>query len=86
MKFVQGIMTKENNRLYYIKATTHNGRKAWYFLFAKPTASKAVLELGENSNCDLRDFGEMIYSGFGETAPHSLIKQVNEQYKTEFVA
>jgi hypothetical protein len=86
MKFVQGFMTKTNNRLFYIRATTHDGKKAWYFLFAKPSTSKLVKDLGEDSNCDLSELGDMLYSGYGETAPASLIEQVNEKYKTSFAA
>ena len=84
MSFVQKASTSNNHRLYYIKARTEDQEDAWYFVLIEPLKERAFEKLDYSKPYDVEDYGNVIESGFGKTAPKHIIDEMNEKYDCQF--
>ena len=85
MKFLQKLITKNGDRFFYIQAIAADKRPAWYFLFVPSVRLAAFENRDRESGYKLSDYGEIVESGYGETAPQNVIARINREYDCEFV-
>lgn len=75
----------EKLRLYGLRQQLPEEGDAYYFVLVHETKEKKFLQaLKKTDRFDLKDFGEVIHSGFGEP-PKELVKQLESSYKVEFL-
>ncbi len=84
-QFLNKLISTNGDRLFYLCANDakHN-LPAWYFVFVRPSTEKVFEELPEGSSYDIRDYGNIIRSGWGKTAPTKVIEEMNRLYSCSF--
>ena len=76
------VLSKEHI-LYYIQFKPFNGRAAYYYLRVEPLQEKALLHALKNlPSFDLKEYGSLVYSGYGDEAPDHVKEWVQQWHKT----
>lgn len=71
-------------RVYGLEYTFPDGRDAYYFILINPPKERAFLKALEGDReFDLKDFGEIIRSGYGKP-PAEVKKEMKEKYNVIF--
>lgn len=64
--------------------SSDQGRPAWWYVKCKSRIDseklKGVCRLGTKETIPLNEYGEIIASGWGETPPEEIKKEIEEQY------
>jgi hypothetical protein len=79
MSFISQILSQEGGTVRYIKAV-ENGRPAWFFVKLNPEQYSQYKKAIKSRSLELKDFGEIIASGWGEEAPKDVIDELKRQY------
>ncbi len=69
-----------SRHIYLIRGKDITGRQAWYYLRVcrRPPAlfEKAVRQ----GSIQLTDYGEILFSGYGQDPPETIVKTMSEQW------
>ena len=79
MRFLTDLLSREGGTVRYIKAV-ENGRPAWYFIKLSPMEYAQYKKALRTGSLDLKEFGEIILSGWGEEAPEDVKKDMQKRY------
>ena len=79
MKFVDKLRSTSNSGIYLITGEEKN-KAAWYFVkierFKQPIFEKEITE--GKSGINLKQYGEIIVSGWGEKPPQDIINKYSD--------
>jgi len=71
----------EKKLVYYLRHRPSEGRPCYFFILVDPKKEKALLShIDSDVTFDLKEYGEIIDSGFGEEAPAQVIEWVTKWY------
>ncbi len=70
-----------STRLHLVRMTDATGHRAFYFLDVPPLRAPALRHtLKHAESVDLREFGDILASGYGEEVPAPILAQMREEY------
>lgn len=70
-----------NSRLHLVRAKDASGHPAYYFLDVPPLQSQLLVQNLKGSGAlDLREFGEIVASGYGDDVPQDVLDRMREDY------
>ena len=82
--FSTRLISGNKHRLCYLQARDERGEVAWYFILLHPAKLSAFNKLTENSSYDIADYGQILDSGYGVTAPREVLESMNKKYDCDF--
>nr|CAD2201388.1 unnamed protein product [Meloidogyne enterolobii] len=59
---------------------TDSDRSAWYYVLVDKDKEEAFLEKSRTGSMDVKDYGKVLYSGWGEDPPQKIIDKVVKKY------
>jgi len=81
-KLFADLIKSRSGELIYLSRGRDKGRAAWYYVLVD--RMKVPLFLNEYKTpggmIDLRDFGEVIESGWGENPPENVVQRIKIQF------
>ena len=86
MSFVQKAISQNGHRFYYLNAKLNDDEFAWYFVLVNPAKESAFKALDFTKPFTITDYGQIIESGYGDSAPSDVIDNINNAYGTKFTA
>ena len=84
MGFVDKIISSRGDLFYKVVATDTTNRRAYYFILLDKGKKEAFLKLTESDHFDLKDYGTIVESGYGEEPPEEIKQRLKEKYGFEF--
>lgn len=85
-KFTKQQVGGKGKYIYELKSTDKNGFHVWHFIMVAPAKVNAFLNAKKQPIFDLRDYGEILKSGYGSHPPKEVIDEINEKYGLDFAA
>ncbi len=73
------LIGQEGGEVRYITAV-ENGRPAWYFLKLSPERYPEYKKRMQTGTLDLRQYGDILVSGWGEAAPPGVLMEMKERH------
>lgn len=71
----------KRDRIFLIHANDHSGHRAYYFLLVFPLKLAQFKKEIKNGNAfDLEQYGQIVASGYGESAPEYVRETIREEY------
>jgi hypothetical protein len=78
-------IAKQRALVYYIRSTPEDKMASWFFLKLDPIKRNAFDRAMNGTEVfDLKDFGEILHSGYGDGAPEELKQQMHDEYGVEY--
>ena len=76
-------MKKAQSDLVYLVTGTDRDKSAWYYVLVERLKVRMFLQAMKSSSINLDDFGQVIYSAYGEKPPEEITNKVKEEYGIE---
>lgn len=80
-KALQMIRTKNRAFIVFLIKGEDRGRKAWYYLKIDKLKKNIFMKAAQSESINLDDYGEVIYSAYGEEPPEDIQKKVHDEYE-----
>ena len=64
----------------YLSRGQFEGRKTWHYIMVDKMRLPLLLKHAKIREIDLRDYGKILFSGFGEEPPQELVSYVKQKY------
>jgi hypothetical protein len=74
---------KAQSELIYLVTGTDRDKSAWYYVLVDRLKVRMFLQAMKSSSINLDDFGQVIYSAYGEKPPEDITNKVKEEYGIE---
>ena len=72
----------QKQRIYYVRHKSNQGEASYFFLLLKPQKETEFLHaIKHKSVFNLKDYGDLIDSGFGEEAPEQVMEWIKNWYE-----
>lgn len=84
MGFVDKVLSEANDNYYKVNATDSTGRRAFYYIKVDRHKLRSFLAIRPDGHYDLRDFGEIIYSAYGEEPTIDAKRMLNREHGFRF--
>ena len=81
MSFLEKVSTSRGDCVY-LSHGTDQGRAAWHYVLVDRAKLPIFLKKHENPDdmIDLRNYGKVLYSGWGENPPDDIKQKIQETY------
>ena len=77
MSFVDKIVNSRNYLIRLVRGK-NQGEKAWWFVRVHPEKFEKYKIAVRTEALDLADYGEILYSGWGENPPEDIQQKIDE--------
>ncbi len=78
--FAEAARVKSIRPIYFVRSKASDGRAEWFIIEIEPIKEKAFLKALDGKDFfDLKDFGLILYSGYGNAPPESLQRKLVEE-------
>lgn len=74
---------KAQSDLVYLVTGTDRDKSAWYYVLVDRLKVRMFLQAMKSTSINLDDFGQVIYSAYGEKPPEDITNKVKEEYGIE---
>ncbi len=78
-RFTEKLKTSEAHNVFLSRGT-HNGRATWHYIKVEKNKLPLFKKALEKDSIELADFGEILFSGWGESPPDNITKQVKKMF------
>ena len=79
--FVKKMESEKHPDIFLVSGgQDHTDQPAWYFVRVAEPRQRAFLKAVSSGNLDLKSFGEVIESGYGENPPAAIISWMRTTY------
>lgn len=70
--------------IYYIRYLPKNAKASYYFLKVPAEKQSLLLEaIRSSTSLDINEYGEILFSDFGESAPENVFFMIKEMYEVQ---
>lgn len=80
MHFMQKIEAARPEQIFLVRGKDMSGKRAWYYILVDKNMREIFRKKGGVPFLKLSEYGEILYSGFGEHPPLSIVKLMREEY------
>lgn len=77
--FAEGVRKKRSDCVYLVRGKDKN-RPAWHYVLVDKVKKEMFLAAAKSGSLDVKDYGEILYSGWGENPPEDIRKKIDEEY------
>lgn len=64
----------------YLVRGKDRGKSAWHYVLVDKEKREMFLAKSRTGSIDVADYGEILYSGWGEDPPQAIVDKVNEEF------
>jgi hypothetical protein len=79
MSFARQLQTSLGEWVYLVRGT-HSASPAWHYVLVEKTKLPLFLKAAQASSLDVADYGEILYSGWGENPPPEIVADIKARY------
>lgn len=84
MSFVaKYIKSSKGERLHLVLCKASDSHAAWWYILVDALKLEAFREAMEVGNCDLKEYGEILKSGYGDVPPKEAAQEMQKLYDFE---
>lgn len=74
--------SSKSSSLVYLVRGKDRGKPAWHYVLIENQVKKQLfLKQVSTGTCKVTDFGEILYSGWGEDPPQDIVDKVEKEYQ-----
>ncbi|MDN5248258.1 MAG: hypothetical protein QWI36_03930 [Wolbachia endosymbiont of Tyrophagus putrescentiae] len=66
--------------LIYLVRGKDRGRSAWHYVLIDKDKKEMFLAKSRTGSMDVADYGEILYSGWGDNPPQDIVDKINEEF------
>ncbi|ACT69300.1 hypothetical protein ACJZTR_01410 [Neorickettsia risticii] len=77
--FAESVRKKRSDCVYLVRGKDKN-RPAWHYVLVDKVKKEMFLAAAKSGSIDVKDYGEILYSGWGEDPPEDIKKKIEEEY------
>ncbi|MDM8335468.1 hypothetical protein [Wolbachia pipientis] len=71
---------RSRSDLIYLVRGKDRGRSAWHYVLVDKDKREMFLAKSRTGSMDVADYGEILYSGWGEDPPQEIVDKINEEF------
>ncbi|WP_341808630.1 hypothetical protein [Wolbachia endosymbiont (group E) of Neria commutata] len=71
---------KSRSDLIYLVRGKDRGKSAWHYVLVDKEKREMFLAKSRSGSMDVADYGEILYSGWGEDPPQDIVDKINEEF------
>ncbi|APR98296.1 hypothetical protein [Wolbachia endosymbiont of Folsomia candida] len=71
---------KSRSDLIYLVRGKDRGKSAWHYVLVDKEKREMFLAKSRTGSMDVADYGEILYSGWGEDPPQDIVDKINEEF------
>ncbi|MDG7056466.1 MAG: hypothetical protein LKM44_03195 [Wolbachia endosymbiont of Meromenopon meropis] len=71
---------RSRSDLIYLVRGKDRGKSAWHYVLIDKNKREMFLAKSRTGSMDVADYGEILYSGWGEDPPQKIIDKINEEF------
>ncbi|KLT22660.1 hypothetical protein wVul_1025 [Wolbachia endosymbiont of Armadillidium vulgare str. wVulC] len=71
---------RSRSDLIYLVRGKDRGRSAWHYVLIDKEKREMFLAKSRTGSIDVADYGEILYSGWGEDPPQAIVDKINEEF------
>lgn len=71
---------RSRSDLIYLVRGKDRGKSAWHYVLVDKEKREMFLAKSRTGSIDVADYGEILYSGWGEDPPQAIVDKVNEEF------
>ena len=79
MSWISKIESERGNQVYLVRGKVKN-KQAWYYVFVDKLKVTIFLKMIDEGSLNLEDYGEVLYSGWGNDPPKKIVEKIKEEY------
>lgn len=80
MSFVDQVRNSKGELVYLVRGKDQ-GRPAWHYVHVRDKQTLPLfLKQVDTGTVDVSQFGEVLYSGWGQDPPEDIVKKIEEKY------
>ncbi len=77
--FVDAARRSRSDLIYLVRGKDR-GRSAWHYVLVSKDKREMFLAKSRTGSMDVADYGEILYSGWGEDPPQEIVDKINEEF------
>ncbi|MCV3769207.1 MAG: hypothetical protein K0T53_00530 [Wolbachia pipientis] len=77
--FVDATRRSRSDLIYLVRGKDR-GRPAWHYILVDKDKKEMFLAKSKTGSMDVADYGEILYSGWGENPSQEIIDKINEEF------
>ncbi|QKX01253.1 hypothetical protein GOY14_02885 [Wolbachia endosymbiont of Dipetalonema caudispina] len=77
--FVDATRRSRSDLIYLVRGKDR-GRPAWHYILVDKDKKEMFLAKSRTGSMDVADYGEILYSGWGENPSQEIIDKINEEF------
>lgn len=85
MSFITSILATGNQLLYLVQGEDKSGRQAFYYVLVDRLKKEMFLKEVTGQETDLRKYGAIIYSGFGNEPTEEAKRFIKQEYGLDVI-
>lgn len=74
------LVERSSSELVYLVRGKDNGIDAWHYVFVAKNKLPLFLKKVDSGSIDVAEYGNVLYSGWGQDPSQDIIDKVKEQY------
>ncbi|QKX02080.1 hypothetical protein [Wolbachia endosymbiont of Dirofilaria (Dirofilaria) immitis] len=74
------VTRRSRSDLIYLVRGKDRGRSAWHYVLIDKDKREMFLAKSRTGSMDVADYGEILYSGWGENPPQGIVDKINEEF------
>ncbi len=71
---------RSRSDLVYLVRGKDRGKSAWHYVLVDKEKREMFLAKSRTGSIDVADYGEILYSGWGEDPPQAIVDKINEEF------
>ncbi len=71
---------RSRSDLIYLVRGKDRGRSAWHYVLVDKDKREMFLAKSRTGSIDVADYGEILYSGWGDDPPQTIVDKINEEF------
>ncbi|QOD38258.1 hypothetical protein [Candidatus Wolbachia massiliensis] len=71
---------RSRSDLIYLVRGKDRGKSAWHYVLVDKEKREMFLAKSRTGSMDVADYGEILYSGWGEDPPQEIVDKINEEF------
>ena len=79
MSWTERIQSEPGERLHLVRGKD-KGRQAWYYVLVDQLKVTLFLAMINRGSSNLEDYGEILFSGWGENPPEKVVAKIKKEY------
>lgn len=80
LTFAANLLRSQYKNLFLVLTPFPDGRNAWYFIRVQTTKTRVFRKAVTGGPTNLRDYGEILRSGWGKVPPQEVITEMKAKY------